>query len=62
MHLLKLTKRLCKKLILALMGYVLNQILKIKYKTYAYWTEKKKIKNEIKKTMIIILKIDFKMK
>ena len=36
MHLLKLIKRLCMKLVLAPMGYVINQIFKIKYKTYAY--------------------------
>ena len=54
MHLLKLIKRLCTKLVLALMGYILNQIFKMKYKTYAYWTEKKYRKMEWEK-----IKIDF---
>ena len=39
------------------MGYILNQIFKIKYKTYAYWTEKNKLNMKW-----IKIKIDFKMK
>ena len=54
MHLLKFIKKLCVKLVLAPMGYILNQIFKMKYKTYAYWTEKNKLNMKRKK-----IKIDF---
>ena len=54
MHLLKFIKRLCVKLVLAPMGYILNQIFKMKYKTYAYLTEKNKLNMKRKK-----IKIDF---
>ena len=61
MHLLKLIKRLCTKLVLALVGYILSQIFKMKYKTYAYWTDKKLKKWNKKKKKNLILKIYFKI-
>ena len=52
MRLLKLTKRLCTKLVLALISHILDQIFKIEYKTCAYWIEFETgnfLINEIKK-------------
>ena len=45
---IKLIKRLCMMLVLALMGHILNQIFKMKYETHVYGIELE-IENAFKK-------------